>query len=79
MGSEGDLTRAEGVDGVKGVGLDPHPQQAGPKIPSGQNVRNKGVISSLGILFSGLVSSVCILYTVKKGLPFSRPQIHTAG
>ncbi len=28
------VSRVERVDRVKGVGLGPHPQQAGPKIPS---------------------------------------------
>jgi hypothetical protein len=43
----------EGVDRGKVGGLHPHPQQAGPKIPSSLNVRKKVVISSL------LYSLVC--------------------
>jgi len=33
-GGGGRITRVEGVDRVSGVGMHPHPQQAGPKIPS---------------------------------------------
>ncbi len=49
-GGGGDVTRAEGVDKrEKGrtMGKDPHPQQAGPEIPSLLNVRKKVTISSL--------------------------------
>jgi hypothetical protein len=45
LGERSDLSRVEGVDRVKwkggGVGMDPHPQQAGPKIPSRLNVRKQ--------------------------------------
>jgi hypothetical protein len=46
-GGGGKKTGMERVDRVKGGGLGPHPQQAGPKIPSSLNVSKKVAIASL--------------------------------
>jgi hypothetical protein len=44
----GDVTRGKGVDRVEGgMGEQPHPQKAGPKIPSRLNAGKKVAISSL--------------------------------
>jgi hypothetical protein len=46
-GGESDVTCVEGVDRMKGgrmgwaMGMHPHPQQAGPKMPSSLNISEK--------------------------------------
>jgi hypothetical protein len=46
-GGGSSVTRVEGIDIVKGVGVHPHPQQAGPKTPSSLNVREKMGLQSV--------------------------------
>jgi hypothetical protein len=48
------VSRVEGEDKVKEVGMHPYPQQARPKIPSSLNVPKKVTIATLCTLWTEL-------------------------